>query len=129
MIYRLFQKIASLFNKLIISPIKLGALGKHWKNCYLSKGVKLVGVNNVYFGNDVSVGENGLFMSTRAKVIVGDHVMMGPNVTVITGGHRIDMIGRYLKSVKDSEKLPEMTKTLFLKEIIGLAQTWLFLKA
>ncbi|MBO5889767.1 MAG: hypothetical protein J6Q58_06490 [Clostridia bacterium] len=62
-------------------------------------------------------------MSTRAKVIVGDHVMMGPNVTVITGGHRIDMIGRYLKSVKDSEKLPEMTKTLFLKEIIGLAQT------
>ncbi len=115
MIYRLFQKITSLFNKIIISPIKLGALGKHGKNCYLSKGVKLVGANNVYFGNDVSIGENSLFMSTRAKVIVGDHVMTGPNVTIITGSHRTDLIGRFLKSVKDAEKLPENDKDVIFE--------------
>ena len=54
----------------------------------------------------MSLGENNVFMTTRAKITIGDHVMMGPNVTMITGGHRTDVIGRYMTTVKDSEKLP-----------------------
>ena len=33
--------------------------------------------------------------------------MFGPKVTVITGGHRTDIVGRYMSSVTDSEKRPE----------------------
>lgn len=33
--------------------------------------------------------------------------MFGPNVTVITGDHRTDLIGRYMTSVRNEEKLPE----------------------
>lgn len=62
---------------------------------------------NVRVGNDVTIGVNNLFLSTRAEVIIRDHVMFGPNVTVITGGHRTDMLGRFMTSVSDDEKLPE----------------------
>lgn len=63
--------------------------------------------NNVFIGNDVSIGPKALFICTRAKIIIGDHVMFGPQVTMITGGHRLDIVGRNMKSITDSEKLPE----------------------
>ena len=43
-------------------------------------------------------------LSTRAKVIIGDYVMFGPNVSVITGNHRIDVLGKRMYEVKDSDK-------------------------
>ena len=33
--------------------------------------------------------------------------MLGPNVTIITGGHRTDLIGRYMTTVTNEEKRPE----------------------
>lgn len=46
-------------------------------------------------------------MSSRAKIIVGDHVMVGPGVTVITGNHKIDVVGKYLDEITDKEKDPD----------------------
>ena len=65
------------------------------------------GYKNLCVGNNVSIGVDCRFICTRAKVIIGDNVMFGPAVTVITGGHRTDIVGRYMITVKDSEKRPE----------------------
>ena len=46
-------------------------------------------------------------MCTRAKIKIGDNIMFGPGVTCITGGHRTDMVGRYMVSVTNEEKRPE----------------------
>ncbi|MPM42496.1 2,3,4,5-tetrahydropyridine-2,6-dicarboxylate N-acetyltransferase [bioreactor metagenome] len=46
-------------------------------------------------------------MCTRAAVLIGDHVMFGPNVTVITGSHRTDIVGRYMSTIGNDEKLPD----------------------
>ena len=53
-------------------------------------------------------------MCTRAKIIFGDHVMTGPGVTMITGGHRIDIPGRPMKSIHNNEKLPENDQDIIL---------------
>ena len=37
-------------------------------------------------------------------MIIGDYVMFGPNVSVITGNHRIDVLGERMYEVKDSDK-------------------------
>lgn len=63
--------------------------------------------NNIYCGNDVHIGKNNLFMCALAPITIGDHVMFGPNVTVITGDHRIDIVGRYMTTICNEEKLPE----------------------
>lgn len=46
-------------------------------------------------------------MTTRAKIIIEDWVMSGPHLTIITDDYRIDLVGCYMMSVKDSEKLQE----------------------
>ena len=46
-------------------------------------------------------------MCTRAKVIIKDHVMFGPNVTIISGDHRIDIVDKPMATLNDDDKLPE----------------------
>ena len=46
-------------------------------------------------------------MSTNAKVIIGNDVMFAPNVTIVTGDHRVDILDKPMMDVKESEKLPE----------------------
>lgn len=41
------------------------------------------------------------FLSSDAKIIIGNNVMFGPNVMIATGNHRIDMVGKYMIDVKE----------------------------
>lgn len=105
--YELICLIEKVWNKFIVAPIKKRALGKYGRQVKLGRGVKMYGAKNIFLENDISINEYALFMCTRAKVIIKDHVMFGPRVTVITGSHRTDLIGRYMTSIGNSEKLPE----------------------
>ncbi|MBE6903296.1 MAG: acyltransferase [Ruminococcaceae bacterium] len=105
--YKIIRFFQRAWNKLIVSKIKLAAIGSHGSNVKLGRNISLYGEKNLHIGNDVSIGEQALFMCTLAKIYIGDHVMFGPKVTVITGGHRTDIVGRYMSSVTDSEKRPE----------------------
>ena len=107
MIYKLWMLVRSAWNRLIVQPVKKSALAKHGKKVTLGVGVRMYGPENIMLGDDVSIGERATIMCTRAKVKIGDHVMLGPNVTIITGGHRTDLIGRYMTTVTNEEKRPE----------------------
>ena len=107
MIYKLWMLVRSVWNRLIAQPVKKSALAKHGKKVTLGVGVRMYGPENIMLGDDVSIGERATIMCTRAKVKIGDHVMLGPNVTIITGGHRTDLIGRYMTTVTNEEKRPE----------------------
>lgn len=107
MIYEFWMLIRSAWNRLIVQPMKKSALAGHGRKIAIGVGVRMYGPKNITLGNDVSIGEKATIMCTRAQVRIGDHVMFGPNVTIITGGHRTDLIGRYMTTVKDEEKRPE----------------------
>ena len=47
-----------------------------------------------------------MMLSTKAKIIIGDHVMFGPQVSVITGNHITDIPGKYMTSFTESDKRP-----------------------
>lgn len=91
-------------HKLIEEPIKKCMLGKHGRNIHVGHNVT-GNLENIYCGNNVSLGSENLFLSSNAKVHIGDNVMFGPRVTVITGDHRIDVPGKPMIAV--TEKLPE----------------------
>lgn len=61
----------------------------------------------VRIGNRVYLGDESLFMCTNEPIIIGDNVMFGPRVTLITGDHRIDVVGKYMFDVGEEEKLAE----------------------
>ena len=58
-------------------------------------------------GNDVSLGLRPILLATRSGIRIGNNVMFGPEVTIRGGNHRIDMVGRFMNTVTDSEKRPE----------------------
>jgi len=62
---------------------------------------------NIFVGDDVSLGQRPILLATRSQIKIGNHVMFGPEVTIRGGNHRIDLVGRFMKSVKDDEKRPE----------------------
>lgn len=115
MIYNFIEKIARAWNRIIVSTLKEKELESHGKNIYFSRGTKLYGAQNISLGDSVSFGENNLLMTTKAKIKIGSHVMTGPNVSMITGNHRIDIIGRYMNTIKDNEKLPENDRDIIIE--------------
>ena len=72
-------------------------IGRH---CHFSN-------KTISIGDDVYIGPGCLFQSTKSKIIIGNHIMFGPNVSIYGGNHRIDVLGKYIKDITLTEKLPE----------------------
>ena len=84
------------------------------KGVYVSPDAIFYGYN-VHMGNDVRMGAGAVLMCTNAPIYIGDHVLFGPNVTMITGDHRIDLVGEYISDVGEDKKLPENDLPITLK--------------
>lgn len=87
-----------------------------------------LGIENISVGNHVSIGQEACFFSTKAKIIIGDFVMMGPRVTIITGDHRIDIKGKCMAEVSDEEKLPENDKDVVIEDDVWVGANVTILK-
>ena len=101
------EKLCKAINRFVVSPIKKSRFGSCGKNVRCGSNLKVIGYKNMYLKSNISIGQDCRFICTLAKIKIGEYVMFGPNVTCITGGHRTDVLGRYMMSIKDSEKLPE----------------------
>ena len=70
---------------------------------------------NISIGDNVSIGKYALVMSTIEKIYIGNNIMFAPNVTMITGGHRTNIIGRYMINIMEHEKMPEDDQDIILE--------------
>lgn len=71
--------------------------------------------NKLRVGNRVVLGEGFLFMCLNAPIILGDNTTLGPQVTMITGDHRIDVVGKYMNEVGEADKLPENDRPIVIE--------------
>lgn len=83
---------------------------------------------NVSIGNHTSLGRDTRIMSAGAEVKIGSYVMFGPNVTLISGDHRTDMIGRYMATVSSNEKLPENDLDIIIEDDVWIGANSTILK-
>src|SRR5690554_4061134 len=100
--YKIYLFVSKAFYKLIIMQVIKCQFPKCNKNIYIGKGSTFT-YSNIFIGNNVSIGANSTFMSTNAKIIIGNNVMFGPHVFLISGDHRIDVVGKYMIDIKNSE--------------------------
>lgn len=107
MIYKIVDIIRRVWNKFVSTPAKKSAFATCGQNVTVGRNTTFSGIENIFVGNNVCIGANSVFLTTRAKIKIGDHVMMAPGVNIITGNHRIDIIGRYMDEITDSEKRAE----------------------
>lgn len=77
------------------------------KNVYfrpMSSDVK--GIENLSVGDNTLIPKGSTFYCTRAELNIGNNVIFGPKPTIITGDHRIDLVGKHIIDITDEEKLP-----------------------
>lgn len=65
------------------------------------------GLENLSVGDGTSIPKGSTFYCTEAPLTIGKKVVFGPRPTIITGDHRIDVIGKHLIDVKENEKIVE----------------------
>lgn len=105
-IYIIFDLLIRGFYKYCIMSFRKAMFKQCGNNVIVGRGADIT-YRNVSLGNNVSIGKNAVFMSTIAEIKIGHHVMFGPNVFLITGGHRTDVIGKYMDEIKVYEKTPQ----------------------
>lgn len=71
----------------------------------IDSGCRFFGYENISIGNNVYINVNAVFMTTESEIHIGNYVMFGANVCIVTGDHRTDVVGKYMMEVCD--KLPE----------------------
>lgn len=86
----------------------------------------LKGLGNMRIGNNVSIPKHSTFYSTGAILTIKDNVIFGPNPTIITGDHRIDVVG--VPIIDSNNKLPENDKDVTIEEDVWTGANIVILK-
>lgn len=113
-LYYSFDMLNRLIYKFIIMPFKCASFKKCGKNVIVGKHCNIT-YKNVSVGNSVSINRNCEFMSTLAEIKIGDHVMFGPHVFMITGSHRMDVKDKFMDEISNKEKLFENDQDIILE--------------
>lgn len=92
----------------------------------LGIGFSACGFENLNLGNHVYIGDGARFLCTLAPITIGDYCMFGPEVMIITGNHRIDVIGQYMYDVSD--KLPENDQPVVIERDVWVGARAIILK-
>lgn len=107
MLFRFGEMIPKAWNRFAVSPLHCLSFGRCGKNVRIGGRFRIVGREHLYVDDHVSIGADCRFLCTRADIVIRDHVMFGPGVTVVTGNHRIDIPGKYVIDITDQEKREE----------------------
>ena len=106
-LYVYSKKIARGLHRILCEPLIKRAFAKCGNNVRIPKGCEFSGIENISIGNNVALGSGLKILTTRAKVSIGNYVMFGPDVMIITGNHITDIPGRYMMTFTDKDKRSE----------------------
>ena len=98
------------------------------KNSVIDVGSRIAGKDHISIGENVYIGPGAVMYSTIANLLIGNHVNFGPNVTIITGDHRTNLVGKYMSDIQDSEKLPENDQNVVIKDDVWIGTGAIVLK-
>lgn len=133
------KKIRNLLLKLSLAPSyiwdAMWAPVWKWSMRHCGKGVYLrpmssdiKGIENMSVGDGTSIPKGSTIYCTRATLTIGKKVVFGPKPTIITGDHRIDVIGKHIIDVGDEEKLPEQDLPVVIEDGVWVGANVTILK-
>lgn len=117
----LLGRIWRRFKMLLLRPA-FSRYGKH----FIFNPDDHFNYKNIQVGEDVSIGSGAVFLVSDSKLIIGNKVMFGPNVTIIGGDHRANVIGKFMYDVH--EKLPENDQDVVFEDDIWVGTGAIILK-
>lgn len=115
-IYIFVCKVRNLLHRVIIEPEIKKTFASCGSDVRIERSCDFYGAENIYLEDDIYIAKGTKILSTMAKVVIGSHVMFGPDVKIITGDHRTDIIGKFMKDIQESEKLPENDQDVIIED-------------
>lgn len=100
-----------------MNPIKRKMVYKCGDRVCFGINADMVGWENVFIGNDVSIGKNYNFMTTKAKIYRESCYVriICPHNNIITGNHIFYVPGKYRLEIKEADKREKDDQDVVLK--------------
>ncbi len=99
---------------------------KEGKNFRYSRDCIFESASMMEIGDDCSIGPHGVLYSIYKKIILGNHVMIGPGVTIVSGDHNIRKVGIPISMNK--EKQPEDDADIIIEDDVWIGANVTILK-
>lgn len=127
-LYNLEEIIRKIFYKIFRESVIKCSLGSCGTNVHIAEKCDIKGNKNIYIGNDVAIGPHALLWTTGANLTIKDKVIIGPGLSIITGNHKIDIVGKYMADVTPSEKDKEDDQDVIIEKDVWIGANVTILK-
>ena len=121
------KKMSDIWNNRFLVPYYKSKFSKVGENVRIGKNCEFI-CSHIEIGNDVHIGDRASFIASIARIHIGNHVIIGPGVTIRGGDHRFDVIGKYMMEIKDSDKLPDNDLDVYIGDDVWIGCNAIILK-
>ena len=128
LVYRSEEFVRKVFYKIFRESVIKSSFGSCGKNVHIAEKSDIKGIGNISIGDDVAIGPHALLWTTRANIIIKEKVIIGPRLTIITGNHKIDVIGKYISDVTDDEKDEDDDQDVIIEKDVWIGANVTILK-
>ncbi len=122
------SKLFILYRK-IIRRIKMtllrSAFKSHGRN-FVFDPDGVYSYHTIEVGDDVYIGPGATLSASESKIVMGNKIMFGPNVTIMGGDHNASIIGKYMYDIK--EKRPEDDQPVYIEDDVWIGTGAIILK-
>jgi acetyltransferase-like isoleucine patch superfamily enzyme len=116
----LLDLVSRAYNKFIRGNFIKSRFGKCGEKVWIGKNFIVSNPGNISIGEYTHIGPNVLMYATLKKISIGKCVLIAPNVIIVTGNHRTDIIGEYMAFITDKDKLPENDKDVVIEDDVWI---------
>lgn len=127
-IYGTEEFVRKVFYKIFRESVIKSSLGNCGKNVHIAEKSDIKGIGNISIGDDVAIGPHALLWTTRANIVIKEKVVIGPRLSIITGDHKINAVGKYMADVTDEEKDDENDQDVMIEKDVWIGANVTILK-
>ena len=117
-----------VWRELVSDKLLKRSLGSCGENVSIGRNFTIAGEKNIKIGSGTAIGPNCVFYAAMAPLTIGDNVLISPNVTIVTGEHRTDVVGEYMRNIDETDKLPENDAPVVIEEDVWIGSNVVIMK-
>ena len=126
MICKILDSIKSRYHSQIYSRYQKRRFASCGYDVAIGEDCHFFPYENIHLGDHIYIGPGARFISSEASIYIGSYVMLGPEVAIVTGNHRINVIGMYMFDVK--QKNPEDDMNVIIGDDVWVGMRAMLLK-
>lgn len=117
----LYDKLLSFFYRKLMKSCGKGVV-------FRPSSSDIKGLSNLSIGSGTILPKRTIIYCTLATCTIGRNVIFGPKPTIITGDHRTDVIGKFIKDIRDKDKLPNNDMPVVIEDDVWVGANVTILK-